>query len=87
MSDASRSRLLLAVGIAVLLAVVLWFGFGRHSSSSYTTDDGKGFYYDGPVASKSRPGLWVMPDGRIVPPPRGAKSSVPAAAPRNSDVF
>jgi hypothetical protein len=65
MSKTVQGRLLLIGGLLLLLVLGLLL---RDRPPPPAKD-----YYTGPMASKSRPGVFVDIDGRIVPPPPGYK--------------
>jgi len=79
MNNAIQRRLLFAV--LALAIVVLVLAYRRQPEPPPPSD-----YYTGPMASKSRPGVFAMPDGRIVPPPPGWHMPKVTVHPRSSDL-
>jgi hypothetical protein len=70
-----KKRLLAAFVFALVLAGL---AFWTHLNRPLDDPPGPG-YYHGAMRNKANPNLWVTEDGKIVPPPPGAKL-VPADA-------
>jgi hypothetical protein len=79
MNESVQRRLLFAV--LALMVAVLALVFRRQPEPPPRSD-----YYTGPMASKSMPGVFVMPDGRVVPPPPGWHPPKIKIHPRSSDL-
>jgi hypothetical protein len=60
------------LGIGIVVVLGLWLILRGRAQPETGAADGPGIYYMGPKRSKWDPNVWVMPDGKIVPPPPGA---------------
>ena len=72
MPGQNRTFVVVGLCLVIALAVVLFLRSKPSKESVGPVDVGT--YYNGPRRSKKDPNVWVMPDGKVVPPPAGAET-------------